>query len=90
MYMIANYWVRTFRHTSEWRRLLILSLISLVVFVLGIPLLFGILLLVFRKRVDDPSVRVWLGNFYFSYKPSFYWFEVRSRVCFHIPLIHQT
>src|SRR5690348_1027682 len=45
-------------------------------YVACIPILFASLLWYYRKQVNQPWVRYWMGNLYYCYKPRFFWFEM--------------
>jgi hypothetical protein len=53
-----------------------MGIASSVVYVAGIPLLFATLLLAFRRHSHERRVKYWLGNLYYCYRPSMYWFEL--------------
>jgi len=53
-----------------------MSGVSLGVYVIGIPALFGGLLWGYRASVHESRVRYWLSNLYYCYKGRVYWFEM--------------
>ena len=53
-----------------------MAYVSIGVYVVGIPLLFGGLLWYNRKEAHMPKVQYWLGNLYYCYKPQFFWYEM--------------
>ncbi|KYQ88353.1 leucine-rich repeat-containing protein (LRR) [Tieghemostelium lacteum] len=61
---------------SEYKRMFAVSAIAIVVYVIGIPLLFFGLLYHFRNRLEDPAILHSIGSIYIDYRKSVYWFEV--------------
>lgn len=53
-----------------------MGIVSSIVYVGGIPLLFATLLLIYRRQSHERRVKYWLGNLYYCYRPSMYWFEL--------------
>lgn len=65
-------------YTSEpYSTLVLCSMIFLAVYVFGIPVMFGVLLRINKKRImdDDAYTLSWLGFFYENYNKRFYYFE---------------
>eukprot|EP01118_Nematostelium_gracile_P012272 TRINITY_DN4455_c0_g1_i3.p1 TRINITY_DN4455_c0_g1~~TRINITY_DN4455_c0_g1_i3.p1 ORF type:complete len:636 (+),score=104.38 TRINITY_DN4455_c0_g1_i3:29-1909(+) len=75
-YMQKYPWLERSEET-EWKHLRIISIIDLVFYVFGIPIFFAVLLMVFRKRSKEQSVRYWLGDtLYRAYRPQMFMFEL--------------
>ena len=53
-----------------------MAIVGFVVYVGGIPILFGWLLWRYRNWVEDPKIKCWLGNLYYCYKRNYFWFEM--------------
>lgn len=68
-------WLRCSSDT-QWSTLAKMGIASSAVYVAGIPLLFAALLLAFRRHSHERRVKYWLGNLYYCYRPSMYWFEL--------------
>ncbi|KNC53961.1 uncharacterized protein AMSG_09607 [Thecamonas trahens ATCC 50062] len=65
---------------SQWWELLPVGLVALVVYVLGLPIYFGIALLRRRHILFLPSVTVRFGTLYRLYRKAYYWGEVANLV----------
>jgi len=53
-----------------------MAAVGFVVYVAGIPTLFGCLLWKYRARIEEPKIKYWLGNLYYCYKGRYFWFEM--------------
>ena len=65
-----------FRSNPTYVKLVIMAIVGFVVYVGGIPILFGWLLWRYRNWVEDPKIKCWLGNLYYCYKRKYFWFEM--------------
>eukprot|EP01087_Luapelamoeba_hula_P008617 TRINITY_DN2168_c0_g1_i1.p1 TRINITY_DN2168_c0_g1~~TRINITY_DN2168_c0_g1_i1.p1 ORF type:complete len:1403 (-),score=152.50 TRINITY_DN2168_c0_g1_i1:21-4229(-) len=61
---------------SRWQKLTGIAITMLIVYTLGIPLLFGTLLWRYRLHTQQPLVRGMLSILYYSYRPDRYWYEL--------------
>eukprot|EP01122_Echinamoeba_exundans_P017858 TRINITY_DN9809_c0_g1_i1.p1 TRINITY_DN9809_c0_g1~~TRINITY_DN9809_c0_g1_i1.p1 ORF type:complete len:1715 (-),score=214.35 TRINITY_DN9809_c0_g1_i1:28-5172(-) len=76
-YMVALPWIPCDSSvSSSFSSLMILGYIFLFLYLLGIPILFGVLLLRNRRELQSPNVEAKIGFLYESYKPSIWWFEM--------------
>ncbi len=58
---------------SEWATLRTMAIVSTAVYVAGIPLFFGSLLVAYRKRLAEAKVRYALGHLYYCYRADSSW-----------------
>jgi hypothetical protein len=67
-YVAAIQWLSC--SSPEWQRLRTLAIVGLVVYAVGVPLLFAGLYLYFlrKKALFDPDVQYTIGFFYSGYK----------------------
>ncbi len=72
LYMQSLPWLQC-HHDTEWWTLRTMAIVSTVVYVAGIPLFFGSLLMIFRKRLAEAKVRYALGHLYYCYRPGAWW-----------------
>jgi len=76
---------------SEWRTLLILGVVFFVLYTVGVPILFGALLVKFRHRIHEHSVEDTIGFLYEGYRHPVFYFEVRNsshrRDCTCVPVL---
>jgi hypothetical protein len=77
-FMQAFPWVQCSTGNMTYISLLSTSIIFLIIYSIGIPSLFGLILLRNRRRIQagDPALEAKYGFLYESYKPQFYWFEL--------------
>eukprot|EP01087_Luapelamoeba_hula_P003590 TRINITY_DN1338_c0_g1_i6.p1 TRINITY_DN1338_c0_g1~~TRINITY_DN1338_c0_g1_i6.p1 ORF type:complete len:1418 (-),score=229.95 TRINITY_DN1338_c0_g1_i6:3-4058(-) len=75
-YMQTLPWVQCYTATGAWPKMASMAVVMLVVYIAGIPVLFGWLLWRYRKRTQLPHVRGMLHILYYSYRPQRYWFEL--------------
>jgi hypothetical protein len=76
-YMVALPWIPCDSSASpSFRALMILGYIFLLLYLLGIPVLFGYLLLRNRRDLQSPRVEAKIGFLYESYKHQVWWFEM--------------
>ncbi|ELR24640.1 leucine rich repeat domain containing protein [Acanthamoeba castellanii str. Neff] len=73
-FMASLPWLRCVP-TTEWGTLVWMGTAGALVYVLGIPLLLAVLLIVHRRRAQEPAVRYWLGHLYRCYRPAMHWYE---------------
>lgn len=62
--------------TSPYRIVFPLAIVGLIVYTIGIPILFFYLLFRHRHRLHNPKVMSWLGMLYEEYQPHLWWFEM--------------
>lgn len=77
-YMESQPWVvcDIHDHTSPYRVVYPLAIAGLIVYTIGIPILFFYLLFHHRHRLHSPKVMSWLGMLYEEYQPHLWWFEM--------------
>ena len=46
-----------------------------MIYVIGIPIIFALMLRKLNKRAKGSVVKIWIGPLYHCYKPNFYWME---------------
>ncbi len=61
--------------SAQWGVMAILAIVFMVVYVVGVPLLFGFLLYRFRQHIHDKNTKELIGFLYESYRPNVYYFE---------------
>ncbi|KAM9958212.1 hypothetical protein ACTFIW_001072 [Dictyostelium discoideum] len=61
---------------STHNRIMRLTIAFTIIYVIGIPLLFAILLFYNRKRLDNPMILTMIGSIYIDYRKSVYWYEL--------------
>jgi len=65
-----------YRGDKSYFRLVVMALVSLGVYVVGIPVLFAGCLWSYRQIIHEPKVKFWLQNLYYCYKRKVFWFEL--------------
>ena len=61
---------------GDYGNLLGLSILFFLLYVIGIPTMFGILLYKNRDSLKTPETRLLLGFFYMNYSPRYYYTEI--------------
>src|SRR6185437_2402658 len=76
----VNYLVADFTEqcgSTEWNRYLPLAVLALLLYPIGIPLLFFVALYRVRKRHAEPAVQLSLGILFEGFRKHLWWFEAR-------------
>jgi hypothetical protein len=73
-YMVSDFTIQCM--DERWNQYLGVIITMLVIYPIGIPLIFGIVLYANRKSLMNPGVRMQLGFLYEAYNLDVWWFEL--------------